>query len=54
MCWRENGNAMADVDPARIVMVPWLISTRPSESIISENIKPEQRLQFLWSFSNSD
>lgn len=32
-CLRGNGSVKADVGPAMIMMVPWLISTRPGHAI---------------------
>ena len=40
MYWKENENVRGDVGPARIMMVPWLISTRlgHANKIIRERI----------------
>lgn len=59
--WKENGNVKANVGPARIMMAPWLTSTRPGHAnkTVREHhpdvfmyIRPEQRLQWLL-FSSS-
>jgi hypothetical protein len=35
MYWKENENVRADEGPGRIMMGPWLISTRPGHASIS-------------------
>ena len=54
--WKENENVRADVGPGRIMMAPWLISTRPghaNETIREHHPVVFMRISDLSSTSNS-